>query len=97
MAKYCVGKKNKKLTFVLPLFPFFLIFPSLTQVIQMGNLRQNLTGNTVPRILKFDLNVGYVFLYCVKENQPHPICHCVCLSILLSLQSHFLSQISRLL
>ena len=26
----------------------------------------------MPRILKFDTDVGYDLLYCVKENQPLP-------------------------
>ena len=35
-------------------------------------MSEDISGNTVPRIFEFDTNIGYVFLYCVKENQPPP-------------------------
>ena len=65
---YC-GKEKQMLRFVFPLYFHFSFFFHLS----VGNLCQRFLGKiTVPRILKFDTNVGYVFLYCVKVNQPAP-------------------------
>ena len=36
---------------------------------------KNFSGTAAPRILKFGTNVGYDFLYCVKENQPTSAYH----------------------
>ena len=44
------------------------------------------SGATEPRILKFDTNVGYDLLYCMRENQPPPAYHSLYLSRFLSLQ-----------
>ena len=49
------------------------------------------------RILKFGTNVGYDKFYCVTKNQPHIAYQFLYLSIFLSLQQNFLSQISQLL
>ena len=35
------------------------------------------TGSTLPKILKFGIDVGYDLLYCVKENQFPPAYHFV--------------------
>ena len=49
----------------------------------------------MPRILKFGTNVGYDFLYCVRENHHAAAAyHSPYLSIFLSLQAKFLLQIS---
>ena len=57
---------------------------------------KDFSGTTVPRILKFDTNVGYD-LYCVKENWHAAAYHSLCLSIFVSLQANFLLQIPQLL
>ena len=49
------------------------------------------------RILKFGTDIGYDKLYCVTKNQPHIAYEFMYLSIFLSLQQKFLSQISQLL
>ena len=66
---YC-GKENQDavINFCL-LFPFFLFFISHSNVIHREICVKDFSGTTVPRILKFSTNVGYDFLYCVKENQ----------------------------
>ena len=95
---YC-GKENQdaEINFCL-FFPFFF-FVSITHsnVIHREICVKHSTGITAPRILKFGVNVGYVLLHCVRENQP-PDAYCfLYLSIFLSLQSNFLLQISLLL
>ena len=98
MAKYIVGKKTQDAKIYLCLlFYMFLFSISHSNVIHREICVKDFSGTTVPRILKFDTNVGYVFLYCVKENQPPPAYYSLYLSIFLSLQSNFLSQISQLL
>ena len=52
---------------------------------------------TIHRIFKFGTTVGFDLLYCVKESQPPPAKLSLYLSIFLSLQLNFLSQVSRLL
>ena len=49
------------------------------------------------RILKFGTNIVYDKSYCVTKNQPHIAYQFLYLSIFLSLQQKFLSQISQLL
>ena len=46
--------------------------------------------------MKFGARVGYDKLYCVTKNQPHIAYQSLYLSIFLSLQQKFLSQISQL-
>ena len=48
----------------------------------MSKISQELLA---PRILKFGKNVGYDFLYCVKENWHAAAYHSLYLSIFLSL------------
>ena len=66
-AKYIVGKKTKILWLNFAFFFHFSI--SLSNVILREICVNNFSGTTVPKILKFGTNVGYDFLYCVKENQ----------------------------
>ena len=50
-------------------------------------MSKDFSGTTVPRISKFDTNVGYDLLYCVKENQPAAAYHClICQFFILSKQ-----------
>ena len=85
---YC-GKENQDAdSYFCLLFPFVSI--SHSNVIQREICVKDVSGNTVPRMFKSDANVRYVFLYCVKENQPPPAYY-------LSLQSNLLSPISRIL
>ena len=42
---------------------------------------KNLSGTTLPRILKFGTNIKYDRLYCVLENQPHMAYQSLYLSI----------------
>ena len=58
---------------------------------------KDFSGTTAPRILKFGINVGFVLLYCVKENQHATAYHSFYLPICLSLQWKFSSQNSQLL
>ena len=58
---------------------------------------KDVLGTTVPRILKFGINVWYDLLYCVKENQHAAAYYSPYLFIFLSLQANFLLQISQLL
>ena len=58
---------------------------------------KDFSGKTAPRILKLSTQVGYDLLFCVKQNQSPAAYHSLDLSIFLSLQSNFLSLISRLL
>ena len=88
-------KKTKMLRFIFTFF--FLFFISHANVIHREICVKDLSGTIVPRILKFETNIGHDLLYCVKENQPPPIYHSLYLSIFLSLQSNFLSQVSLLL
>ena len=48
---------------------------------------KDFSGTTAPRILKFGTNVGYDFLYCLKENQPPSAYHSFYVSIFLSLSN----------
>ena len=57
---------------------------------------KDFSGNTLPRILKFDTNIDYDLLYCVREKQHPNVYHFLYLYIFLSLQ-YFVSQISQLL
>ena len=92
---YC-GKENQdaEIYFCL-LLASFLFSISHSNVIHRKICVKVFSGTTLPRILKFVLNVGYD-LYCVKENQPPVAYHYLYLSFFLSLQSHFLLQISQL-
>ena len=51
----------------------------------------------MPMILKFDANVHYDLLYCVKDIRPPLAYLSLCLTIFLFLQLNFLSQTSQLL
>ena len=44
---------------------------------------KSFSGTTSPRILKFDANIGYDFLYRVRENQHLHAYHSLCLSFFL--------------
>ena len=83
--------------FYFCLFLFFLFSISHSNVIDIEICIEDLSGTTVPRILKFGTNVGNDLLCCVKENQPPLIYHSFYLSIFLSRQSNFMSQIYQLL
>ena len=50
---------------------------------------KDFSGTIVRMSLKFDVNVRYDLLYCVKENRPPASYHSLYLSIFLSLQSNF--------
>ena len=76
MAKYTEGKKIKMLRLIFAYFFHFSI--SHSNVIDIGKfVSKDFPGTTVPRILKFGINVGYDLLYCVKENQPASAYHCL--------------------
>ena len=94
---YC-GKENQdaEIDFCL-LFPFLLFSISHSSVTLRGICVKDFSGTAAPRILKFDTNVGYDMLHCVRENQPPDAYHFLYLSIFLSFQSNFLLQISRFL
>ena len=66
------------------LFPFLLFSISHSNVIHGEICVKDFSGTTAPRILKFGTNVGYNFLYCVRQNQPPPAYHSHYLSIFLS-------------
>ena len=83
-AKYIVGQKTKMLRFIFTIF--FLFSISHSNIIHKDICVKDSSGTTTPRILKFDTNVGYDLLYCVKENQHAAAYHCLYLSIFLSLQ-----------
>ena len=98
VAKYTVGKKVKMLRLIFVIFfSFFLFSISHSNVIHREICVKDFSGTIAPRILKFDTNVGYDLLHCVRESQPPVAYHFLDLSIFLSLQSNFLLQISRLL
>ena len=42
---------------------------------------KDFSGTTEPRFLKFGTNVGYNFLYCVRETQPPREYHSLYLSV----------------
>ena len=94
---YC-GKESQDavINFCL-LFPFFLFSIFHSNEIDREICVKDFSGTTASRILKFGTNVGYVLLYCVKENQHAAAYHSLYLSIFLSLQANFLLQISHLL
>ena len=50
---------------------------------------KDISGTTVPRILKFGTNIGYDKLYCVLKNQPHMAYLSLYLSIFLSSNKFF--------
>ena len=87
VAKYIMGQTNQD-----PEIYFYLLFPCLLFSISHSNVIhreicvKDVSGTTAPRILKCGTNVGYVLLYCVKENQHAAAYHSLYLSILLSLQ-----------
>ena len=75
------------------IFAFFFHFSiSNSNVIYREICVKDFSGTTAPRILRFGTNVVYD-LYFVRENQPPAAYHFLYLSIFLSLQSNFLSQI----
>ena len=49
-------------------------------VCKLVSFINDFSETTEPRILKFGTDVGYNFLYCVRENQPPPACHPLYLS-----------------
>ena len=69
------------LKFIFPSF-FFPIFHSI--VMHMEIWDKDSSGTTAPRILKYDTNIGYDSMYCVRENQ-----HFSCLSFPLFVQFSF--------
>ena len=93
---YC-GKENQdaEINFCL-LFSFFFFSISYSSIIHMEICVKDFSGITAPKVLKFGANLGYVLLYCVRENQTPVAYHFLYLSIFLSLQSNFLLQISLL-
>ena len=98
VAKYIVGKKIKMLRLMFAFFfPFLLFSVSHSNVIHREICVKDFSGTTAPTILKFGTGVGYDLLHCVRDNQAPDAYHFLYLSILLSLQSNFLWQISRLL
>ena len=91
---YC-GKENQdgEIKFCL----LSLCSISHSNVIHREICVKDFWGTTAPRILKFSTNIGYDLLYYVRENQPPAAYYFLYLSILLSLLSNFLLQISLLL
>ena len=89
-AKYIVGKpKPKCCAWFLPSFYIFLFPPLLLNVIHVHReiCVQGFSGTTAPRILKFDTNVAYDSLYCVKKiNMLLLIIPLICLFFFLSKQ-----------
>ena len=70
VAKYTVGKKTKVMLFIFALFFHFSI--SHSNVIHKEICVNDFSGSVAHRILKFDTNVEYDFLYCGKKNQSPP-------------------------
>ena len=82
---YCGTENQDAEIYFYHLFPFFSI--SHSNVIYREICVKDLSGTTMPRILKFGTNVRYDLLYCVKENQHAAVAnHSLYLSIFLSLQ-----------
>ena len=94
VAKYILGQNSKMLIYFYLLFPFSLFSISHSNIIHREICVKDFSGTTVPRILKLGTNVGYDFLYRVKENQHVAAYHSPYLSIFLYLQANFLLQIS---
>ena len=82
---YCGTENQIAEIYFYHLFPFFLFSISHSNVIHREICIKDFSGTTVPRISKFDTNVGYDLLYCVKENQYAPAYHFLYLSFFLSL------------
>ena len=86
---YCGTENQDAEIYFYLLFPFFLFSISHSNVIHSEICVKDFSGTTVPRIFKLGTNVGYDFLYCVKENQPPPAYNFLYLFFFLSLQANF--------
>ena len=58
---------------------------------------KNFSGTARHMMMKFDTNIGYGKLYCLRKNQPSPAYQSLYLSIFFLSKLKFLSQISQLL
>ena len=67
---------------------YILLFPCVCACVNFfcSFFVKDISGTTVPRILKFGTNIGYDKLYCVLKNQPHMAYQSLYLSIFLSFQ-----------
>ena len=80
---YC-GKENRDAEInICLLFPFLLLSISHSNVIHRELFVKDSSGTTAPRILKFDTNVGYDLLHCIREHEPPAAYHFFYLSIFL--------------
>ena len=97
MAKHIVGQKTKMMRLILSFFfPCFFFSISHSNIIHEEICVKDFSGTTMARILTSGTNAGYDLCF-VKEKQPSDAYHPLYFSILLSLQSNFLLQISQLL
>ena len=72
--------------YILPSFYLFFLFSiSLSNEMHREICVKGFSGTTTPRILKFVTNIGYDYLYRVRQKQ-HPLAyHCLYLTIFLFL------------
>ena len=69
-------------------FDFFLPFFSISHfsVMHRESCVQDYSGTAATRILKFEANIGYGYLYCIREIQHSHAYHSLHLSIFLFLK-----------
>ena len=61
-----------------------LVYISHSNIMHREICVKSFSGTTAPRILKFDANIAYDYLYCVRENQHPDAYHFLYLSIFFS-------------
>ena len=59
------------------------LYLSIFLFLQKHFLVKDFSGTTVPRILKYVTNIGYSYLYCIRENEHPHAYHFLYLSIFL--------------
>ena len=91
-------KSSLQLMFIIPpvyeVYRGYIVFAFSVCVCKLFFVK-DFSGTTVPSILKFGTNIGYVKLYCVLKNEPHMAYQSLYLSIFLSFQKYFSSKISQ--
>ena len=66
------------LKFLLPSFYLFPFFHLSSNVMLRKITVKDYTGTTAPRVLKFGTNIGYNYLYCIRDIQHPHFYHSLC-------------------
>ena len=86
---YCIKENHDAEIYFAFLLLFFFFSISHSNVMHREICVKGFSGITAPRILKFGANIGYDYLYRVRENQHPHVYHSLYLSIFFLFVKYF--------